>query len=293
MEIDIRNILSSLISKNVAICWPPLGIQEYVNKAVIRRSLKMRVPESFRFVKVRILAICCYMADRPNLIQDLVHSVGEAKVTEIDFVVTNNTRTAPCTAAKPYVKYTLPGMQKYLAVARIIKDQLKPHHDYVLVIDDDVRLPPNFFDKYFMIAHGLRLIVSQPAMTDDSYKTFLCNQEVAGAIAHLTPFVEVGPVTCFERRIVRLVPFEEGSPMGWGLDYIWSRICRDRRWPMGVVDYTPVQHNLRGVATGYDKKREILLMKSYLSNVRHVPIYSTQVIGQIIFEKDYPALQNK
>lgn len=273
--------------------WPPVGIQDYFQKKIVKRSLQIRLPRSFpQQQRSRVLAICCYMADRPNLVNLLVESVEETKLTKIDFVISNNTSAPPCNAARPYVKYSMPRTPKYHAISKIIKEQFKPIHDYVIIIDDDVRFPPNFFDKYFKIVKGLGLILSQPALTRDSYgqEPSSCCLHVKGAIAHLVSFIEIGPVTCFEKRILPLLPFEGDSPMGWGLDFVWARICRDRRWPMGIVDLVPVQHNLREVAKNYDKKRETALMRAYLSRTPHVPSWAKEVIGQIIFEKDCPEL---
>jgi len=257
---------------------------------LIKRSLRTQPPKSFPIVKTTVLAICCYMADRPNLARELVQSVEEAKLTRIDLVVTNNTEALSCEAISPYIKYNMPKTRKYQAVARIIEDQFKPSHEYVIVIDDDVSLPKDFFDYYFRIVKGLRLILSQPALEKGSFGAFPCNRKIDNAIAHLTSFVETGPVTCFERRLIDIVPFTEGSPMGWGLDFVWSRMCRDNRWIMGVVDCTPVEHRIRGVATRYSAEKEFHLMRQYLSKKKHVPICAAEVIGQIIFLKDYPSL---
>ena len=36
--------------------------------------------------------------------------------------------------------------------------------------------------------------------------------------------------------------------MGWGLDVHWAALARERGWPIGVVDATPVGHTLRPAA---------------------------------------------
>jgi hypothetical protein len=239
---------------------------------------------------IRVLAICCYMADRLNLAEDLLNSIKEARIVQIDLVVTNNTTASPAAPVEPYVKYTMPRTPKFVAVSRIIKEQFKTYHNYVILIDDDVKLPPGFFDKYFQIVKGLGFVLSQPALTKDSNGTWPCCYQIDAAIAHLVSFVEIGPVTCFERRIMPLLPLAEGSPMGWGLDYVWARICRDRRWPMGVVDLVPVQHTLRQVAKLYDKKEENLLKIKYLKKIPHAPLCVTNVIGQTFLKSDYPGL---
>lgn len=291
-----RSAFRSLSSKDAAnsVRHYPSMIQDYVQRIVIKRSLRIRLPQSFHLEnRLKVLVISCYMADRPNLIEGLVKSVEETKSTKIDFVVTNNTTVPSCPIVKPYVKYVMPRTAKYHAVRRIIKDQFKPYHDYVAIIDDDVILPPNFFDKFFKIVKALGLVLSQPALTRDSYTgigPLACNLQIDGAIAHLTQFVETGPVTCFGKRIVLCVPYVGDSPMGWGLDFVWARICRDKRYPMGVVDSLPVQHNLREVARWYDRKSGLVLMKAYLSRNAHVPLCAAQVTGQIILRKDYPEL---
>jgi hypothetical protein len=229
------------------------------------------------------------MADRPSLVDDLIKSVEESKYTQIDLVITNNTNNSPSTAVKNYIKYTMPKTPKFVAVARIMKEQFRPYHDYVIVIDDDVKLPTAFFDRYFQVARGLSLVLSQPALTKDSFGTWPCSYQIDEAIAHLVSFVEIGPVTCFEKRIIPILRLD-GSPMGFGLDFVWARICRDKRWPMGVIDLVSVQHTLREVAKGYDDKGEDLLMNEYLSKTRHVPLFVTNIIGQTIFKKDYPEL---
>jgi len=246
-----------------------------------------------RFVKAsktNVLVVCCYMADRPNLIKEIVQSVEEAKTTRIDFIVTNNTAASPCERVKPYLKYNMVGETKYRSVDKIVKEQLKPYHKYLMVIDDDVRLPENFFDEYFAIVKELGLLLSQPAYSKDSFGGFPCNRQIEGAIAHLTYFIEMGPVTCFEKRILSAISFTQGSPMGWGLDYVWSYLCANKKYRMGVVDRTPIQHGLRKPGSGYNMMRELLIMWKYLLKCPHISIFAKRRVGQIFYEKDFPHL---
>lgn len=266
-------------------------VRIYFKQTIIKRSLQIPLPKTFPKNKnQRILAISCYLADKPNLIEDLLDSVKESRLTQIDFVVSNNSSAPSSAIIQPYVKYTMPQTSKYVAVSRIMKEQFKSYHDYVIIIDDDVKLPVGFFDKYFQVVRGLGLALSQPALTYDSHGTWLCSYQINDAIAHLVSFIETGPVTCFDGRIVPILPFTSDSSMGWGLDFVWARIGRERRWPMGVVDLVPVQHTIRGVAKYYDGKKEYLLMAKYLSRTSHMPRWMTNVVGQIVLRKDYPEL---
>ncbi len=42
--------------------------------------------------------------------------------------------------------------------------------------------------------------------------------------------------------------------MGWGLDAHWSAVARDRGWPIGVVDATPIGHTIRPAASDYPRE---------------------------------------
>lgn len=267
-------------------------IRSFVQWSTLKYSLKMdlpqRLPESNR--TLQILVICCYMADRPNLADELIKSVKEAKSVKIDLVLTNNSSFKSSSNTIPYVKYTQLG-KKFDSVEKIIKKEFKSYHDYVIIIDDDVKLPLGFFDKYFKIVNGFNLIVSQPAVSYDSNEPVgKVSKQIAQSIVHLSSFIETGPVTCFERKAVSVCPFSGGSPMGWGLDFVWAYICRENGWRMGVVDFVPVQHKIRKVAEYYASQRECQLMWDYLSKVAHMPRFSKDVIGQIISVKDYTQL---
>ncbi|TRZ81151.1 glycosyltransferase family 2 protein [bacterium] len=293
----VEDALLTLQSKNAANFIEKIKkykaalIRDYVQAMIIKRSLKMCLPQTVHLEnKFRVLAISCYMANRPNLIEGIVKSVEEAKSTIVDFVVTNNTTVPSCPAVEPYVKYVMPRMAKGTAVKKIIEEQFRPHHDYIIVIDDDVVLPPNFFDKFFVIVKALGLVLSGAAVDKDSSIGYASNMQVDGAIVHLTQLVVFGPVTCFEKRIVSSLPFECDSPMGWGLSWVWARICRDKRYPIGIIDSLPVQHKLRKAGGYYDTAREWNLMKAYLSRTAHVPFCAGGVIGQTILKKDHPEL---
>jgi hypothetical protein len=265
----------------------PWVIQDYFLSAIIKRSLRMRPPKFFYPSKAHVLAICCYMADRPNLVPQLVQSVKEAKQTKIDLIISNNSKMSSSEAVQSYVLYNMTENPKYRCVDRIIREQVKPHHNYIMIIDDDVGLPNDFFDNYFKIVRALGLILSQPALTEDSHSSHPVSRQIHGAVAHLTSFIEIGPISCFEKRLVNVFSFSGGSPMGWGLDYAWSRLCRDRRWPMGVVDLTPVKHNLRSVGLLYNRAQEYALMMPYLRKTPHVPFCAKRIIGQVFSEKDF------
>jgi hypothetical protein len=65
-------------------------------------------------------------------------------------------------------------------------------------------------------------------------------------------FVEQGPVVSFHRSVFDLVfPFDLTSPMGWGLENVWSLRASERGLKMGIIDAVPVDHSMRKPVANY------------------------------------------
>jgi hypothetical protein len=127
----------------------------------------------------------------------------------------------------------------------------QPPADWVLVVDDDVALPPRFLDGFVALAERLDLDLAQPAQTLASHAAWRSARRVPLAIARETNFVEIGPVTAFSRRAAdELLPFPD-LRMGWGLDLHWAALAAERGWRLGVVDALPVRHETRRVGGAY------------------------------------------
>lgn len=123
--------------------------------------------------------------------------------------------------------------------------------DWVILTDDDIAMPDGFTDDFIGLAEHAGLAMAQPAHRRFSHATFEITQRQWGALVHRTHFVEIGPVTAIRGDVVNaLLPFPK-SRWAWGLDVLWAQTARDRNWPVGVVDGTPVEH-LRPIAGGYD-----------------------------------------
>lgn len=123
--------------------------------------------------------------------------------------------------------------------------------DWVLLTDDDIALPRGFTDEFIGLAEHAGLAMAQPAHRRFSHATFAVTQRQWGALVHRTQFVEIGPLTAIRGDVVNaLLPFPP-TRWAWGLDVLWAQTARDRAWPVGVVDGTPVEH-LRPIAGGYD-----------------------------------------
>jgi hypothetical protein len=125
--------------------------------------------------------------------------------------------------------------------------------DWALVVDDDVRLPGEFLDRFVAVCEAFRLDLAQPAQTLRSHSAWKVTRRRPASLVRETRFVEIGPVTAFSRRAAaELLPFPE-LRYGWGLDLHWAAIAGHRGWKLGVVDALPVRHESGLVAATYSR----------------------------------------
>jgi hypothetical protein len=150
----------------------------------------------------------------------------------------------------------------------------QPSADWVLVVDDDVRLPRAFLDRFVAICEAFRLDLAQPAQTLRSHSAWKVTRRRPASLVRVTRFVEIGPVTAFSRRAASgLLPFPE-LRYGWGLDLHWAAIAGQRGWRLGVVDALPVRHESGLVASAYSREdaeaeaTRFLADRPYLASAR-------------------------
>jgi hypothetical protein len=123
--------------------------------------------------------------------------------------------------------------------------------DWLLVVDDDIRLPARFLDRFIGICERFGLDLAQPAQSQRSHSAWRVTRRRPASLVRETRFVEIGPLTAFgSRAAADLLPFPELS-FGWGLDLHWAALAVDRGWRLGVVDATPVRHEAATVGSAY------------------------------------------
>ncbi|WP_354699248.1 hypothetical protein DSM112329_04959 [Paraconexibacter sp. AEG42_29] len=155
-----------------------------------------------------------------------------------------------------------------------LNDQLAAHalddHDWLLVLDDDVALPPAFLDVLIDQATRNGLKLAQPAHRLHSHAAWPVTRR-HGAGTRRTTFVEIGPVTLFHRDTFdTLLPFPQELRMGWGLDAHWAAVARDRGWPIGVVDAVPVGHTQAPAGAGYSREAAVDEARAFLAGRPYV-----------------------
>jgi len=123
--------------------------------------------------------------------------------------------------------------------------------DWILVVDDDVRLPPCFLDRFLALCEAFALDLAQPAQTLRSHAAWRVTRRRARPLLRRTRFVEIGPVTAFgPRATAALMPFPE-LRFGWGLELHWAARAEEENWRLGIADALPVRHELSPVGSTY------------------------------------------
>ena len=170
---------------------------------------------------------------------------------------------------------------KFENLNRVLAAAAASEPDWLLVVDDDVRFPRAFLDRFVAVCEAFRLDLAQPAQTLRSHSAWKVTRRRPASIARETRFVEIGPVTAFSRRAAaELLPFPE-LQYGWGLDLHWAALAGQRGWRLGVVDALPVRHESGLVAAGYSRDEAIgeaarfLAGRPYLNSMRTHEVLAT------------------
>ncbi len=156
-----------------------------------------------------------------------------------------------------------------------------PGADWTIAIDDDVRLPRTFLDRFVGVCEAFELDLAQPAQTLRSHSAWKVTRRRPASLVRETRFVEIGPVTAFGRAAsTELLPFPE-LRYGWGLDLHWAAVAAERGWRLGVVDALPVRHEFGVVAAAYarddavDEAARFLAERPYLPSERAGEVVAT------------------
>jgi hypothetical protein len=156
-----------------------------------------------------------------------------------------------------------PGLARHTVAERLVGGKFEnlnrllgaapPEFDWILAVDDDLRLPPRFLDRFLALCERFGLDLAQPAQTLRSHSAWRVTRRRPASLVRETRFVEIGPLTAFGRRpAAELLPFPE-LRFGWGLDLHWAALAAQRGWRLGVVDATPVRHESAMVGSTYPR----------------------------------------
>jgi hypothetical protein len=218
-----------------------------------------------------ILVAGIYLAGRPNTAAHLVYEIAGSRahtVTQRWIALSPDGEGAsdlPCT-----VSVCTQRTPKFLLVNQLTQDA--DRFDWILLVDDDVELPPGFLDNFIRLAERYDFALCQPARTPDSYIDHKIVMQMPGVLARHTRFVEIGPVTAIRRDAAPLIlPVAEESGMGWGLDFVWPVIMEKAGMRLGIVDATPIAHRMRRQVTGYNYDDAARGMSEVLATSHYLP----------------------
>lgn len=139
-------------------------------------------------------------------------------------------------------------------------------YDYVIIVDDDIRLERNFIDKFLSAQEYCDFSLAQPARTEKSVISHEITIRHKDLLARETNFVEIGPLVSIRNdALAKIIPLDETFPMGWGLDYVWSQMLMPENKKIGIIDAFPVAHTLRHTGSSYDYDKVDREMKELLA----------------------------
>jgi hypothetical protein len=169
------------------------------------------------------------------------------------------------------VAYVADPTPKFSLVNRVVAQAQLADYDYLLVIDDDVKLPAGFLDDYLRLVGQFDLALCQPARSHDSSIDHPFVERLDGLSGRRTQFVEIGPLISLRRdAFAVLMPFDEVSPMGWGYDLSWPSSIAAAGLRMGIVDATSIVHSFRRTLTHYNRRLVERQMTEHLATHAHL-----------------------
>lgn len=168
--------------------------------------------------------------------------------------------------SRHHVTVVIQSMQpvgKFDNIALAIKPYDMGDFDWLLVTDDDVRLPADFLDLLMFFALRCDLKFAQPAHRFVSYASARIIVRRFKSLVRRTQFVENGPVTLFHSSTFpEILPFPS-LRWAWGIDVLWSAIAMRKGWRMGVIDGLSLKH-WRPVGNSYNANAARLEAEEFL-----------------------------
>jgi hypothetical protein len=109
--------------------------------------------------------------------------------------------------------------------------------------DDDLFTDARTIDALFAAAERFGLDLCQPALEAYSFVTHPITLQRSDCLCRITDFVEVMAPLFSARALAVLGPTFGENASGWGLEWLWKRLCRDHGFVQGIIDQHPVFHS--------------------------------------------------
>ena len=113
-------------------------------------------------------------------------------------------------------------------------------YDYIWLPDDDLSSDVANINQFLHIAAQEQFDLAQPALTHNSYWSFLITRQVKSLRYRMTNFVEVMAPLFNRSAFAMCVDTFAENKSGFGLDFLWRTLLKGRK--IGIIDQTPVFH---------------------------------------------------
>jgi hypothetical protein len=219
-----------------------------------------------------VLALGVYLTGQPSRASAICRELASSRFWRVDQAFVALGPEAPPPGMAQVTAWHAAALRpKFTILNELLTRALRDTHAYVLFVDDDIGLPAGFVDDYLALVELHDLALAQPARTHGSFLDHHFVEQLDGLDARQTRFVEIGPLFSVRRDALGLLtPFELSSPMGWGYDFAWPLVLERHGLKMGVVDATPVAHDLRKPVENYSYRSSIRAMRRYLAGRPHL-----------------------
>jgi hypothetical protein len=220
----------------------------------------------------RVLALGVHLTGQPSRAVEISRELGASRSWRVEQAwVAFGPESPPLALAGVTVWHSRKLRPKFTVLNELLARSLKDDHAHVLFVDDDIGLPSRFVDDYLALVERHDLALAQPARTHGSYLDHHFVEQLDGLDARWTRFVEIGPLFSVRRDALGLLtPFDPLSPMGWGYDFAWPVVMERHGLKMGVVDATPVAHDLRPPVKNYSYAKAVRAMRRFLAATPHL-----------------------
>jgi len=220
----------------------------------------------------RVLILGVYLLDAPNHAASLSENLTRSEDWGVDLCwAALGSGNVPEEMELVTALKVKSGIPKFRLLNDLLESVDLGLYRYIVVTDDDIELSDGFLDRYLRLQDKYEFSLAQPARTHDSYVDHWFVAQLLGVEARLTRFVEIGPLFSVQRdAFSRLLPFDEGAPMGWGLDFVWPIVLKKEGRRLGIVDATPVEHALRKPVAFYDYDETNNKMRQFLAGREHL-----------------------
>lgn len=227
----------------------------------------------------RVLVLGAYFVDRETRILQITEELSRSREWDVEQRWVALGAAVPPVLASCTVATSAGCDPKFTLMNRQLA-QIDARHAYVIVADDDIALPPGFLDAYLGHVERYGFALAQPARTCGSFTDHHFVTQLLGVRARRTRFVEIGPLFSIRADALPvLTPFDEESPMGWGYDFVWPVQIEAAGLAMGIVDATPVAHDLRKPVTTYRHAAAAEQMAAFLATRPHLdPLQAFQIV---------------